>query len=386
MIAGSRSRRGYVLIKCGKIALLMRLLCLYPVVLSWQPSNQMWELVLLGLAMAGSLTLILAWETVISFIMRHPAVMGADLVAALLMFASSSSPTAYVGYLGSTAVLIGLFFGHLGRNLLVTLLAVGFLALTLFRWNDETVFAPGISGLIATLVLFVCLAYIGGSMRSLQTQVDASVETVREAASDAALGRERSRIAREMHDSLVKTLDGIDLQAKALAITGGSPEAARAISSSAQQAVAESREMLQDLRTTAVPPLEVALGRTVEELNERHPGRIELHLSGCSTIPGDIRYTVTKIVEEALSNAVKHSNAEAIRCTGRCSDNWLRIEVADDGVGFAKCESAKRGHMGLSAMRDRAEELGGVLTVDSQEGAGTTAVLEVPLIHHKETV
>lgn len=376
---------GYVIARSGKIALLLRLVCLYPVVLSWQSTGELWELILLLLAVTGSLTLLLAWERVISFVQQHPAVTGADLLLALVVFASSTTPLAYVGYLGSTAILIGLFFNPLGRGLLVALLAVGFIAVTIFHWTREGgASALGPTGVGATLVLFVCLAYIGGSMRELQERVNASMQAAREAASEAALGQERSRIAREMHDSLVKTLDGIDLQAKALALTGGAPEAAQTISCSAQQALDESRSLLEDLRSTAVPPLELALERLVDELNTRYPTRIVLRVTGCSSIPGDIRYGVMKIAEEALTNALKHSQADVISCYARCSDGTLRIEIQDDGVGFEKGTSAKRGHMGLGSMRDRAEELGGGLFLESRPGVGTRAIVEVPATEHEE--
>lgn len=376
---------GYVIARSGKIALLLRLVCLYPVVLSWQNSGEIWELILLLLATAGSLTLLLAWATVVSFVQRHPAVTGADLLIGLVVFASSSTPLAYVGYIGSTAILIGLFFNPLGRGLLVALLAVGFIAVNIFRWTSAGgASALGLTGVSATLVLFVCLAYVGGSMRELQARVNASVQAAREAASEAALGQERSRIAREMHDSLVKTLDGIGLQAKALALTGEAPDAARTIGCSAQQALDESRTLLEDLRSTAVPPLELALERLVDELNARYPARIELLVTGCSQIPGDIRYGAMKIVEEALTNALKHSQADVIRCLARCADGTLRIEVQDDGVGFDKRTSAKRGHMGLGSMRDRAEELGGALLLESRRGDGTRAVLEISVPEHEE--
>lgn len=380
-----RLRGGYVLMKSGKIALLLRLLCLYPALLSWESAGVPWELFLLGIAMAGSLTLLLAWEKVAPFITRHPAVVGADLVITLVIFASSSTPSAYVGYLGATAILIGLFFDALGRWLLVALLSSGFFALTVYQWTMQSGSAPSPTSVIATLVLFVCVAYVGSSLRALQAQVNLSLESARQAAAEAALGQERSRLAREMHDSLVKTLDGIDLQAKALAISGEASQGAEIISHSAQQALDESRSLLAGLHKTSVPPLQRALETTVSELRTRYPMQFELELDGCSELPADVRYAALKITEEALSNAAKHSQANTISCTGQCDESSLRIEVRDDGIGFDKCSSAKEGHMGLTSMRDRAEEQSGRLTVQSQPEAGTTVVLEIPVTRQEDT-
>lgn len=379
-------KAGYVLVQCGKIALILRLLCAYPVVLSWPHDPGLLELLLLGATMLASLGLLLGWHRLAPLITRHPAIMGVDIIVALLIFASTAAHGAYLAYLGSTALLIGLFFDAVGRVLLTALLSAGYAAVQVYRAVVETLPGPaGFPAVLGALMLFAALAYVGGSMRALQDRVNASMEAVRNAAGDAALGEERSRIARELHDSLVKTLVGIDLQAKALAMAGGPAEGARSISESAQQAIRESRTLLTDLRTASNPPLERALENIAAELQAFHPVRIRLETNGCCRLPTDVRYTAVKVAEEALVNAAKHSGAEEIRCTARCEDGWLHLEIADDGAGFRLRRRRVPGHYGLTGMRERAEEIGGTLTLDSEEGSGTRVLLSVPIASEEET-
>jgi signal transduction histidine kinase len=88
---------------------------------------------------------------------------------------------------------------------------------------------------------------------------------------------------------------------------------------------------------------------------------------------------VQRIILEALTNALRHSQASMVTVSARAEDGWLRIQVADDGVGFKELD-ASRGR-GLDNLRRRAADLGGTLDIRSARGAGASVILRLPLAH-----
>ncbi|MCT1607245.1 histidine kinase [Nesterenkonia massiliensis] len=370
---------GGVLAKCAKIALLARVLCIYPVVVGWSDLGSISELLLVIVAVAGSTGLLLSWDRLSGFVRRHPSVVAIDILVALMIFGSTSAPHVYMGYLGSTAVLIGLFFPTVGQIALTLLLSCGYLSVAMAYSFQESSLAPTPAAAAASLVLFACLTYVGRVMQRLQAQVDLSLQAAKKSAAEAAQGDERARVARELHDSLVKSLEGISLQAVAMKMRGEAPDSAAAISAAAKQAVQESRELLSDLREAAVPPLCSALERTVEELQALYPVCITLEVEKLPDLPVHLRHATHKIVEEALSNAAQHSGSGAVTCRISRVGGKLHAEVQDYGSGLPRHAQRQNGHFGLTGMRERAEEAGGRLTISSKEGRGTTVVFSVPL-------
>ncbi len=381
-------KAGYVLVKCGKIALVLRLICTYPVAVVAGEEGGFSELVMLGAVLATSLSVLLAWDRVAPFIARHPAAVGLDILLGLVVFANANTPTAYMGYLGTTAVLIGLFFPVLGQVLLTMLLSSGYIMVVAIHLSDGNSWAQSPTTVMASLVLFASLTCVGSVMQRLQKQVDTAIEQARSAAADAALGQERSRLARELHDSLVKSLEGISLQAKAMVISGKSAEEAQQISESATEAIAESRLLLTDLREAAVPPLEDSLQKVVDEVQAIHGVTVDhVIATAMPPLPLDIRYVAQKIAEEALINAVTHSGEERVECEVSYTGGRLQVVVRDAGRGFSTRTGKghrKDNHYGLVGMRERTEEVGGKLTVKSREGQGTEVTLIVPVAGQEE--
>lgn len=373
---------GYVLVKCGKIALVLRLVCTYPIVMVWGNNGGLSELLLLAAVLTLSLTALLAWDRVAPLVVRHPSLVALDILLALLIFASANSPVAYTGYLGSTALLIGLFFTTLGQTLLTVLLAVGYVLIVALLSASEGEWVVNLSTLGASVVLFVSLTYVGRVMQRLQRQVNNSVQQARSVAAEAALGQERSRIARELHDSLVKSLEGIFLQAKAMTISGRAVEEASLIGSAAEQAIGESRQMLTGLREASVPPLAESLKTLVEEIRAMHGVWVDLQTTGCLELPLDLRHTARRIAEELLVNAAVHSGAERIVCSATAEQNELELIVKDDGRGFSQREelkARKSEHYGLRGVRERAEEVGGQIEVHSRHDQGTEVIFLAPV-------
>jgi signal transduction histidine kinase len=99
------------------------------------------------------------------------------------------------------------------------------------------------------------------------------------------------------------------------------------------------------------------------------------------TLPVDIEYNLLRIMQEAISNAVRHSGARTIEVALRAAAGSMRLTVKDDGMGFAvsDVELNRPGHYGLIGMRERASQIRAALNLESVPGAGTTVRLEVPV-------
>jgi signal transduction histidine kinase len=197
---------------------------------------------------------------------------------------------------------------------------------------------------------------------------------------------ERNRLALELHDAVSQKLFSLVLTAEAagtLLEREGDAAAARAqvakVQESARQALDELRSLIFELR----PPdllrdgLCGALRKHVEVVRALQPGEIELELDAdLDTDPVRAR-EILRIAQEALGNALRHADAEHmwVRLTG--TDGRVVLEVRDDGVGFDPDAAAVRSRrLGLTSMEERAERLGGRLSVESAPGAGTTVRLE----------
>ena len=380
-ITATSRRPGAVLLQSGKIALLLRLLCAFPVLLSWRSDRApVVEVVLVLVTTVLSGVLIIWWSRVVPFLLRHPAVVLVDIIASLALLALQGPDSPFVAYMFSSALLIGMLYAYPGRELLSALLITGLTA-TVFldRLADPTRSdGPVEVSLVGSIVVIVIAVVIGSSLRTLQSQVDASLMVAQQSARDAALGEERSRLARELHDSLVKTLVGIGLQAKALAMTQpGAQPTARSISEAAADAVAESRRILTNLRTDSTPSLNTLLQRTAEEIGVLHGVPVDVRLSHDLPFDEKHRHNICKVAEEALTNAALHSSTERIDLTTHVHSGVFELVVTDHGRGFAKHDRTRQaeGHFGLAGMEERAAQIGSSLAIRSRPRHGTTITL-----------
>lgn len=209
-------------------------------------------------------------------------------------------------------------------------------------------------------------------------------------ASDLAVAQERLRIAHEMHDGLAQVLGYVNTKvqaADAYLRRGKSEEASaqlRELAVSARQAYTEVREGIVDLRT--LPAADRPLPDVLREYVERW--REQTGISADLTIDSDLRLRpsaelqLVRILQEALANVRKHSKASRVRVALQRRDGKLVTTIADDGIGFdpAARHRAEFPRFGLPTMRERAESIGGDLTVDSAPGKGTNVRFELPIV------
>jgi signal transduction histidine kinase len=205
----------------------------------------------------------------------------------------------------------------------------------------------------------------------------------------AGVLEERTRLAREIHDTLLQDVTGIALQLRAaLPHLQASPDdtltTLERVADLAESTSREARQVVWDMRPNALNEQEFA--QAVEIAAHRTLAGAPLALYFTATgrarrLDEDAQHVVLRVVQEAMANVVRHAAANAVRLTLSFGPRRLRVAVADDGRGFAVQPDFRSysGHWGLVGMQERAEQIGGSLRVRSVPPRGTTVTLELPL-------
>jgi signal transduction histidine kinase len=210
---------------------------------------------------------------------------------------------------------------------------------------------------------------------------------------------ERTRIARDLHDTLLQSFHGLLLRFQTVSnlLPAGEPKQKLddAIDQAAQ-AITEGRDAVQGLRssTTVTNDLACAITTLGQELaaGESNPNAAEFHVEVEGTtrdLHPIMRDEVYRIAGEAVRNAFKHAQAKRIEVEIRYDERQLRVRVRDDGKGIgAKVlgGDGRAGHFGLHGMRERATLMGGKLTVWSEVDSGTEVELSIPASRAYETL
>jgi signal transduction histidine kinase len=221
-------------------------------------------------------------------------------------------------------------------------------------------------------------------------QIGVAVENARlyEQAQQLAVIRERNRLARDLHDSVMQALYGVTLYAEAAwrrlsagdsSVTG---EHLREIRSTAQEALREMRLLIFELRPPVLKQegLAAALRSRLESVEQRVGLETRLELDVQERLAPEIEEALYRIALEALNNVLRHSFADHVCVTLRREAGRALLQVADDGVGFDPVATRKRGGgLGLRGMEERVSRLGGRLALDSAPGEGARVRVEVDL-------
>ena len=201
-------------------------------------------------------------------------------------------------------------------------------------------------------------------------------------AEELATAKERNRLARELHDSVAQTLYGLTLQAEAAARelnngqTDRAAEQLREIRESAQQSLQETRLLIFELRPPILEQegLAAALRNRLESVESRSGLKAQIQLQEVNQLSAGIEVGLYGIANEALNNILKHAHASEIKVSLRKDLNNIVLEIQDNGVGFDI--NGMSGGMGLNGMRERAEQFGGDIQIESGT-SGTTIRVEV---------
>jgi len=196
---------------------------------------------------------------------------------------------------------------------------------------------------------------------------------------DAAVERERRRIARDIHDSLAQDLAFIAARVRALERDPTASVRLDHLAIAATRALEHSRTTISTLTRPLDEPLDAALARNATEVAARHGGHAKLRLQAGVVVPPATRESLVMILREAVANAMRHGRAGSVDVS-LSQQSWLRLRVTDDGRGFDAAARAARpdAGFGLQSMEERAQALGGGLVVRSAPGAGTTIEVALP--------
>jgi PAS domain S-box-containing protein len=227
-------------------------------------------------------------------------------------------------------------------------------------------------------------------LRDVTEQKQAQAKLIAQKQALATL-KERERLARDLHDTLGQVLGYASMQVEAAAKLSreGRGEAAAMqldrLGSMIRDAHAEMREYIMNLRTTPAlhRPFITAVQQYLEAFTSNYDIQTDLTIGSSwngTTFSPDTQMQIFRIVQEALTNARKHSKARRVHVKFESEDGRSFVTIRDDGHGFSlnNLETVYGRHFGLQFMQERAGQLGGTLQIQSTPGNGTEVVLEVP--------
>jgi signal transduction histidine kinase len=262
-------------------------------------------------------------------------------------------------------------------NVLLLSQALGFL---------ELIASSLIILLAIQLIVYLIIGFIVVRVRQTQHEqwqqlVDANARLAQHASTveQLTISRERNRLARELHDVLAHTLSGVAVELEGLrASMKHDPEQATALLDHSLRAIreglTETRRTLQELRAKPLEDLGLALA--IQSLAESYASRSEFQLEleidhELGDYPEAVQQSVYRIAQETLANVADHAEAQKVWVQLKRDHGGLGLIIRDNGCGFEPRDSESENHYGLLGMYERAEMVGGKLSVESQPGRGT---------------
>lgn len=196
---------------------------------------------------------------------------------------------------------------------------------------------------------------------------------------------ERRRVARELHEATAQRLAALLLRSRAIQPKGEAAERVEALLEEVRREVAEAIEVVRGYALGRRPPSldELGLAAAIEsyagEVLPDHDVRVTSE-PGEDGLDPDVELTLFRIVQEALDNVARHADARRVEVGIDRRDGRVRASVLDDGRGFEVDAALAGGEcLGLFEMRERAEAVGGRLTVARADGGGTRVEVDAPL-------
>ncbi|MFI6604692.1 sensor histidine kinase [Nonomuraea sp. NPDC050536] len=263
-----------------------------------------------------------------------------------------------------------------------TVLAVAGVELAV--WSGESAmidqgFSDFLSELAAVAAGIAIPAMIGNAIRQQRRYGRA----LREHAAAQAVTTERLRIARELHDMVAHSIGVIAIQAGAAGLVldtqpAGARKALNTIETTSRETLAGLRRMLVSLREAGEDPAHTVGLEAVERLAETTTAGTDLDVEvewrgERRPIPPEIDLAAFRIVQEAVTNVVKHSGARHCRVSVDYGQEELTVDIADDGRG-----SARGSGFGISGMRERVALLDGLFSAGSEPGGGFRVTARLP--------
>ncbi|MBD3887131.1 GAF domain-containing protein [Phormidium tenue FACHB-886] len=204
----------------------------------------------------------------------------------------------------------------------------------------------------------------------------------------AAVLEERNRFARDMHDTLAQAFTGVLMQLEAtkrkinaVQLEAAQEHVARA-RSLASEGLSEARRSVRALRPEVLESLDLptALRRLAEQTTADTSIPVLMRIEGIPrTLPIDLETNLLRIGQEALTNALRHAQAQKVRLELLFETDAVHLHIEDDGKGFNTESQPVNGGFGLLGMQERSQRLGGQFTLKSSYGQGTEITVSVPI-------
>jgi signal transduction histidine kinase len=349
------------------------------------------QLLVLAIVIAGAASVVPLryWSRVGPTLVRHPAWLAGELVLSTVILLLTGVQSPFFYYTLSTALLGGLLYDAAGAVVFAPML-VGSYEWTLQVRSGVDAVGHSFQALVGQPALYVIAAAAGAGARRLLDRQAAYEIQLAEQERRAAAESERARLARDVHDSLAKTVAGIGFGALALARKiERDPEAAaadaRGLAEDARRATREAREIIESLRSDAGDRTSAALA-ALHEVARRwstaHGLPVEMAIEDAALNPVAAR-ELEWILREGLANVDQHAAASRVSVRLRALGTRAVLTIADDGRGFPAPDDPGQlpggSHYGLVGMRERAQLAGGDLEIESALGEGCVLSAWVPL-------
>jgi signal transduction histidine kinase len=227
--------------------------------------------------------------------------------------------------------------------------------------------------------------FLGDSIRT-RTRQAAELQRNREALAEQAVEREHLRIARELHDSIGHSLTIMVLYAGAAERVcetdpGRIRDLLETVATSGREAMAEMDRLVRVLRDESPSPADVSDVKALADEFRALGLPVEVTISGDAfALPSPVGHSAYRIAQEALTNTLKHAQANSARVQLQFASDALMVSVVDDGSGCPDVDLRTNGRHGLAGMRERVATLGGDLRVESgPAGAGFAVHARLPV-------
>ncbi|WP_106498086.1 sensor histidine kinase [Lentibacillus sp. Marseille-P4043] len=222
-------------------------------------------------------------------------------------------------------------------------------------------------------------------VKSLQRMADEKADFAK-SAHKAAVIEERQRLARDLHDAVSQQLFALTMMSEAaVRQMEKKPEIAKEqmqeVATAALKAQTEMRALLLHLRPVHLSgeALSTGVKKLINELKQKSTIDFRLFIDDDLTLSETTEEHVFRIIQESISNILRHANATEVTLQLNKRENELFLHIGDNGTGFTiEQDTDRKTSYGLKTMKERAEELGGTFVVRSNEGEGTYIDIRIP--------